>query len=259
MCAVANVVACVSAGAFYLDYTALILPIDLQAMKESDGEPRVLKTTSLERDLGVLVSNNLKATSHCQAAAKKGSRALRLLKMTFSNLTLGNFKVLYSTYVRPHLDYCLQAVGPHMVQDIQQLEKVQRRATKLVHEIKYLPYPEILLKLDLLSIKERALHGDFIEVYKIVTGKMDIDPGQFFEMQDNSIMRGHHSKLKNRRACHHYRNMFFASRVVTPWNNLPEHVVSAPSVNSFKRRLDQYWATQAFSFHFHYIQVSFLT
>ena len=49
-------------------------------MKESDGEPRVLKTTSLERDLGVLVSDNLKATSHCQAVAKKGSRALRLLK-----------------------------------------------------------------------------------------------------------------------------------------------------------------------------------
>ena len=98
-----------------------------------------------------------------------------------------------------------------MVQDIQQLEKVQRRATKLVHEIKYLPYPETLLKLDLLSIKERALRGDFIEVYKIVTGKMDIDPGQFFEMQDNSITRGHHLKLKKRRACHHYRNMFFAN------------------------------------------------
>ena len=72
------------------------------------------------------------------------------------------------------------AVGSHMVQDIQQLEKVQRRATKLVREIKSLPYPERLLKLDLLSIKERALRGDFIEVYQIVTGKMDISPGQFF-------------------------------------------------------------------------------
>ena len=74
-------------------------------------------------------------------------------------------------------------------------------------------HKERLLKLDLLSIKERALRGDFIEVYKIVTGKMDISPGQFFfKLQDNSITRGHHLKLKKRRACHHYRNMFFCKQ-----------------------------------------------
>ena len=219
-------------------------PCTEYVMKESNSEPRVLNSTSVETDLGVVVTSNLKATSHCEAASKKAARALRLLKMAFSNLNLGNFKMLYTTYVRPHLDYCLQAVGPHMVQDIQRLEKVQRRATKLVRELRCLPYQERLKKLDLLSVKDRVLRGDLIEVYKIVTGKVDIDPKQFFELQEGSSTRGHHLKLKKRRAAHHYRNQFFANRVITPWNELPEHVVSAPSVNSFKRRLDQHWATK---------------
>ena len=72
--------------------------------------------------------------------------------MAFRNLNLKNFKVLYTMYVRPHLDYCLQVVGPHMVQDLQSLEKVQRQATKLVNEIKKCTYQERLLKLDLLFI-----------------------------------------------------------------------------------------------------------
>ena len=82
-------------------------------MKEGYSEPRVLNSTSVETDLGVVVTSNLKATSCCKAASKKAARALRLSKMAFSNLNLGNFKMLYTTYVRPHLDYCLQAVGPH--------------------------------------------------------------------------------------------------------------------------------------------------
>ena len=143
--------------------------------------------------------------------------------------------MFYATYVQPHLDYCLQAVCPYMVQDIQRLEKVQRRATKLVRELKSLPYQGRLLKLDLLSISDRLLWGHLIEVYKIVMGRVDIDPRQFFELQEGSSTRGHHLKLKKRRAANHCRNQVFANRVITPWNELPEHVVLAPSVNSFKR------------------------
>ena len=139
----------------------------------------------------------------------------RLLKMAFSNLSLENFKMFYATYVRPHLDYCLQAVCPYMVQDIQRLEKVQRRATKLVRELKSLPYQGRLLKLDLLSISDRLLWGHLIEVYKIVMGRVDIDPRQFFELQEGSSTRGHHLKLKKRRAANHCRNRFLPTEYHT--------------------------------------------
>ena len=210
-------------------------------MKTQDGA-RSLKTTTQERDLGVIVASNLKATSHCHAAAKKGMTALRLLRMAFRNLDVHNFKTLYTTYVRPHLDYCLPAVGPHMVQDVQRLEKVQRRATKLVKEVRSCSYEERLTRLDLMSLERRLRRGDLIETYKIVTGKVDIDAGQFFELQDDGRTRGHHLKLKKRRSTHHFRNMSFANRVVNPWNELPDHVVSAPSTNVFKKRLDRHWA-----------------
>ena len=212
-------------------------------MNDGNNGKKTLKPTDVEVDLGVVVSSDLKATAHCRAAAKKATRALRLLKMAFNHLTVDNFKPLYSTYVRPHLDYCLQAVGPHMVQDMQLLERTQRRATKLVKGLRALPYPERLLRLQLLSMKDRKLRGDLIETYKIVTEKVDVVASQFFDMQDSSATRGHCLKLKRRTAIHHFRNMTFSNRVVGPWNNLPEHVVSAPLVNAFKKRLDQYWAT----------------
>ena len=214
-------------------------------MNELHSPPRVLKTTKMEHDLGVVVSEDLKATLHCQAAAAKANKALRLLRMAFSNVTVRNFKLLYSTYVRPHLDYCLQAVGPHMMQDLQKLEKVQRRATKIVKTIKSLSYQERLSTLKLLSMKDRLLRGDLIEVYKIMTGKVNIDRNQFFELHEDLRTRGHPLKLKKRRTLHHFRNKFFANRVVTTWNSLPEHVVAAMSVNSFKRKLDQLWATKS--------------
>ena len=225
-------------------------------MKDMHNELKVLKTTRLEKDLGIIVSDDLKASEHCQTAAKKATRALRLLRMAFCNITSRNFNLLYVTYVRPHLDYCLQAVGPHMLQDLRRLEGVQRRATKLARDIRDLPYQERLSRLGLLSIRDRMLRGDLIEVYKIITGKLNIDPYQFFELHGDSSTRGHSLKLKKRRTLHHFRNKFFTNRVVTPWNNLPEHIVSVPSVNSFQKRLDKYWATSLIK-HPSIISISF--
>ena len=216
-------------------------------MTDDKGTSMILKKTDLERDLGIIISKDLKATAHCDAAAKKAMVALRLLKMTFSRLTTENFKALYTTYVRPHMDYCFPTVGPHMAQDILKLEKIQRRATKLVREIRNLSYEDRLRKLDLMSMKDRAARGDLIETYKILTNKLDIDPTKLFKLQDNTRTRGHHLKLEKKRAAHHFRAKFFSNRAVTPWNELPDHVVSAPSTNAFKNRLDRHWATTCHS------------
>ena len=77
----------------------------------------------------------------------------------FDKLDTSNFKMLYTTYVHPHLEYCLQVqdVGPYMVQDFQLLERVQQRATKQVMKIRHLPYKQTLRKLGIPSIEERAL------------------------------------------------------------------------------------------------------
>ena len=209
---------------------------------EQDGVKVLLEEITQERDLGVIVVDSLKPTPHCRTAAKKGMSALKLLKMAFSSINKQNFKPLYSMYVRSHLEYCIQAVGPYMAQDYEVLEKVQRRATKLVRGIKTLPYKECLRHLELPSIKERVLRGDLILTYKILTGKTTMGATQFFERNKDKRTRGHQMKLLKRRAAHHARTMFFSNRVVSQWNKLPENVISAPNTNTFKNRLDRHWA-----------------
>ena len=125
-------------------------------MEQADGSERTLDETEVEKDFGVFIVNTLKPTTHCQRAANKAMSALKLLRISFESLNISNFKQLYSTYVRPHLDYCAQAVGPYMRQDFAALDKVQRRATKLVREVKHLPYHKRLERLKLTSIEERV-------------------------------------------------------------------------------------------------------
>ena len=107
--------------------------------------------------------------------------ALRLLRMAFSKLDESNFNILYTTYVRPRLDYCLIAVGPYVEQDFSALEKVQHRAAKLVSGLKHVSYQERLTRLRIPSMKNRAQRGDLIETYKIMTRKVAVDPHHFFE------------------------------------------------------------------------------
>ena len=116
-----------------------------------------------------------------------------------------------------------------MVQDFKALEKAQRRATKLVGQIKHLSYGERLRALKISSFEERILRGDLIETYKILTGKINVDPDQFFELSKQDRTRGHSMKLIKRRSRHLSRLKFFANRVISPWNELPQEVVSAES------------------------------
>ena len=79
-----------------------------------------------------------------------------------------------------------------------------------------------------------------IEVYKYTRKIYDINPSPLCPEQD-SITRGHMFKLEKRRCSKSLRQKFFSMRVVNDWNNLPSSVVEAPSLNSFKNRLDAYW------------------
>ena len=165
--------------------------------------------------------------------------ALKLLKIAFGTFTIASFKPLYTVYVRPHLEYCTQAVGPYTVEDLSALEKVQRRATRQVSGLKCLPYQERLKILQLTSLKDRFRRGDMIETFKIMTGKLNVDHTHWFERNTDQRTRGHKLKLKVRRSKNQARSKFFSNRVVEMWNSLPEEVVTAESLNQFKNRLDK--------------------
>ena len=126
-----------------------------------------------------------------------------------------------------------------MKKDIECLEQVQCRATKLVQGYKKLNYEERLFRLGLTALESRHLRGDLIEVYKIVTGKEKVQVDDFFAYSHTGYdLRGHCYKLKTQRSRLELRRNFFSQRVVASWNRLPSHVVEASSVNTFKNRYD---------------------
>ena len=90
---------------------------------------------------------------------------------------------LYKSIVRPHLDYCVQARKPHYRKDIAKLEKVQRRATKMVEGLEgWYSYGDRLRILGLTTLETRFLRADLIEVFTILRGFENVDPEKFFQV-----------------------------------------------------------------------------
>jgi hypothetical protein len=108
-----------------------------------------LNSTVKERDLGVTITPDLKWDQHIKIITGKAYGLLNEIRRTFETLDEEMFLILYKSLVRPHLEYCIQAWSPHLVGDKARLEKVQRRATKLVPSLKHLPYEERLQRLNL--------------------------------------------------------------------------------------------------------------
>ena len=146
---------------------------------------------------------------------------------------------LYMSLVRPHLEYCIQAWRPHMRKDIDKLERVQRRATRLISEISQLSYEERLQQCRLTTLETRRIRGDQIEVFKIMHGYEGLNKDMFFRITNDSITRGHSLALVKSHSRLDIRKFTFSQRVVNDWNKLPEECINATSVNMFKNKIDQ--------------------
>ena len=171
----------------------------------------------------------------------KANRLLGIIRRSFSALDNTSYTLLYKAIVRPHLEHAATIWNPYKKGYIDDLEKVQCRATKLLQNISHLSYPDHLAAHNLPTLVYRRIRGDMIKTFKILNNIYDSRVTNFLS-KSNFSTRGHNFKLVVQHANFNIRKWFFSVCIVDIWNRLPSNVVNASNVLCFEKRLNKCWA-----------------
>ena len=208
--------------------------------KHNENEYVELSATDAEKDLGVIVDCDLKFSRHIETQVNKANRLLGLIRRSFTFMDAECMRLLFTSIVRPHLEFANVIWSPSTKRDCELIERVQHRATKMVPNLKKLSYQDRLIKMNLPSLRYRRLRGDMIEAYKITHGLYSVNKN-LLQLDQGNRTRGHAFKLIKNNSRLKIRQHFFVNRIVNDWNALPASVAEAPSINAFKARLDKHY------------------
>ena len=140
----------------------------------------------------------------------------------------------FCTFVRPLLEFSSIIWSPYYTKDINKIESVQRSFTKAIGKLHFRSYKERLLSLNVDSLQYRRLKADLLMCYKILHGLVDIDASSIFTRAQSTVARGNSFKLANTSVDSQRDNTFYSNLTVNIWNNLPDAVVIASYIASFK-------------------------
>ncbi|KAL7630702.1 UNVERIFIED_CONTAM: hypothetical protein RMT77_019088 [Armadillidium vulgare] len=194
-----------------------------------------------EKDLGVLISKDLKFAKQCADPVKKANKALGFIARNFEYKSKNIILPLYKSLLRPHLEYAVQFWSPYLKKDIDKIERIQKRATKLIPELRGKSYVQRLRELDIHSLETRRLKGKLIEVFKILNKFDNVDYKQYFRYDLNDLTRSNGQKLSHKRFQTNIAKNFFTYDVIEKWNSPSHQIVNSDNIESFKKKLDAHF------------------
>ena len=205
----------------------------------------ILENSKCEKDIGVHIDEFLSFDIHINTAINKANRILAITRKTFDYMNPEMFAQIFKSLVRPHVEYAAPVWTPHKIYQIEAIENVQRRATKIIPGLSHLTYPERLRKLKLPTLAYRRERGDMIQTFKLTTDFEGYDKQLPSLLQrSRTELRGHNKKLFVKGANKDIKKFSFPNRVTKNWNNLPQSAVNSKNTKDFEICLDSFWKDQ---------------
>ena len=216
-----------------------------------------LEHVSEEKDLGIIIDGEMNFRDHISRKVCIANGIVGQIRRSFSFLNCETFRRIYCAFVRPHLEYGQAAWSPHLRKDINALENVQIRATKLVDGLGKLEYAERLKRLNFPTLAFRRLRGDIIEIYKHfhTYDKSTLSPTFCARVYPS---RQHKFQLVQKKPKDGKRGLqsnSFYYRCQKIWNELPSDVVDAKNINTFKNALDAHWKNHPLMYNHEYREI----
>jgi hypothetical protein len=204
---------------------------------------QTLEVTPSNPYLGVEIDSKLCWDQHINITVSKASRMLGFLRRNLRQCPMKIKEKAYQTLVRPKLEYCCPIWSPHQAKYIQKVESIQRAAARFVLNKPHWKYPtasvtEMVKTLEWQTLETRRKALSLTSLYKIQNQLVDI-PAEYCPAPKTQQA----TRRSNEQQMEHYQchvNAFRYSlipRAVPMWNQLPQEVVGAHDLDTFKARL----------------------
>ena len=202
-----------------------------------------VKVITEERDIGVIIQDNLKPSRQCSESARKANGVLTQISRSFHFRDRVVLVELYKQYVRPHLEFSVSAWCPWTQVDIDTIEKVQKRMVSMIAGLVGMDYESKLKEVNLTSLADRRIRFDMVETYKIIHGKSHVDRSTWFNLVSehssrNTRLTTDPLNIAIKKSRLDLRKHFYTNRVVEKWIALPPELKNSLSISQFKSNYD---------------------
>ncbi len=201
----------------------------------------LLKKLHEHKDVGIIVDKEFKFSRMTEEACRRANSVLTQITRAVQYRSEKTMFGLYKQYVLPHVEFSSPAWSPYLRGDVLKLERVQRRATRMIEGFDALEYPERLERLGFLSLSERRARADLVMVHGLLNGRGGLPVENLFTRSRVQRTRSnYYGNIQVQRARHDYRHNFFTLRVARMWNALPDSLKDCQDPVVFRREVGKY-------------------